>query len=293
MRPSFIFKGLALSALTVAALSGASLFGLDSAVAEVGKPTEGAIYLQEGVTETADELRHLHNIVMWIITAIVVFVTALLLFIMVRFNKKANPEPSRTSHNTLLEVVWTAAPVAIVLFLIAVATKPLYNQDVIPDDVTMTVKVVGNQWNWTYVYPDHGDFDFTSTMLTKEEAASKGVPYLLAADEALVVPAGQKIRVLVTASDVLHSFAMPSFAIKMDAVPGRINETWFKVDRVGTYYGQCSEICGREHAFMPIEIRVVPEDEFIAWVKTRNPEYAQAPASGQDAALVPAVTGGN
>ncbi|WP_017931280.1 cytochrome c oxidase subunit II [Robiginitomaculum antarcticum] len=292
MRASFIFKGLALSALTATALFGASHFGLDSALAEAGKPTDGALYLQEAATPTATELRWLHDVVMIIITAIVALVTGLMAFIFIRFNKKANPVPSRTSHNTLLEVVWTAAPVAIVLTLIAIATQPLYNQDVIPE-TEMTVKVVGNQWNWTYVYPDHGDFDFTSSLLPEEDAKAQGRPYLLAADEAMVVPAKTKIRVLVTASDVLHSFAMPSFAVKIDAVPGRINETWFVVDEPGTYYGQCSEICGREHAFMPIEIKVVPQNEFVAWVQTRNPEYAAAPATQQDASLTPAATGGN
>lgn len=273
-----VLKLLSFAALTV------GVTAMAASAQVTGGPTPGGIGLQEAATENAETVTWLYNGTMILMAAIVALVLGLLIYIMIRFREKANPVPSKTSHNTLLEVVWTAVPVIIVLALIAVATKPLYDQDVIPD-TEMTIKVVGNQWNWTYSYPDHGDFDYVSVMLPEDVAADRGVPYLLAVDEPLVVPVNTKIEVLVTASDVLHSFAMPSFAVKMDAVPGRINHTWFEVLEEGTYYGQCSEICGREHAYMPIEIRVVSQSEFISWVKSKNPEYVQAPAVTQEAAL--------
>lgn len=249
----------------------ASAFGTAHAA---GLPVDGDIGFQESVTPNMDMVTNLHTIAFVIITAIVILVMGLMLFIMVRFNEKANPVPSKTSHNTLLEVVWTAGPVMIVLFLIAVATRPLYDLDTIPEDA-ITVKAIGNQWNWDYVYPDHGGFEFNSAPLTIEEAAEKNLPGRLAVTEPMVVPVGQKIRVIVTASDVLHAFAVPAFGVKIDAVPGRLNETWFEVREPGTYYGQCSEICGQLHYNMPIEVRVLPQDEFDAWVLEKNPEYVK------------------
>ena len=265
MRKSRILGWLGASAAAVT---------LAGAAQAAGVPTDGAIGFQESVTPNMDMVEKLHTIAFVIITAIVILVMGLMLFIMVRFNEKANPVPSKTSHNTLLEVVWTAAPVMIVLFLIAVATRPLYFLDTIPEDA-ITVKAIGNQWNWDYVYPDHGGFEFNSAPLTIEEAADKNVPGRLAVTEPMVVPVGQKIRVIVTASDVLHAFAVPAFGVKVDAVPGRLNETWFEVREPGTYYGQCSEICGQLHYNMPIEVRVLPQAEFDAWVLEKNPEYVK------------------
>lgn len=267
MRISRIFgsAGLAASAVWTAIAAQAQTKGL---------PTDGAIGFQEAATPNMDVVNDLHTIAFVIITAIVVLVMGLMIFIMLRFNEKANPVPSKNSHNTLLEVVWTAAPVMIVLFLIAVATRPLYYLDTIPES-TMTVKAVGNQWNWDFVYPDHGGFEFNSAPLTEEEAAAKNVPLRYATTEPMVVPMGQKIRVIVTASDVLHAFSIPSFGVKIDAVPGRLNETWFEVREPGTYYGQCAEICGQLHYNMPIEVLVLPQDEFDAWVLTKNPEYVK------------------
>ncbi len=256
-------------------LGGATLLAaLTGAAGAVGLPTDKSITFQESATPQMDMVTNLHTIAFVIITAIVILVMGLMLFIFIRFNEKANPVPSKTSHNTLLEVVWTAAPVMIVLFLIAVATRPLYYLDTIPEP-DMTVKAVGNQWNWDYVYPDHGGFEFNSAPLTKEEAAAKNLPGLLAVTEPMVVPAGKKIRVIVTASDVLHAFAVPAFGVKIDAVPGRLNETWFEVREPGTYYGQCSEVCGQLHYNMPIEVRVLPQAEFDAWVLEKNPEYVK------------------
>lgn len=265
MRLSRIFTTMG-GALTLPLLAGAAF--------AAGQPVDGKIGFQESVTPQMDAVNSLHTIAFVIITAITILVLGLMIFIMLRFNEKANPVPSKNSHNTLLEVVWTAVPVMIVLFLIAVATRPLYFLDVIPEP-DMTVKAVGNQWNWDYVYPDHGGFEFNSAPLTQEEAAAKNAPGLLAVTEPLVLPANKKIRVIVTASDVLHAWAVPAFGVKIDAVPGRLNETWFEVREPGTYYGQCSEVCGQLHYNMPIEVRVLPEAEFDAWVLTQNPEYVK------------------
>jgi cytochrome c oxidase subunit 2 len=220
----------------------------------------------------------LHNTVFAVIFAIFIFVVGLMGYIMIRFREKANPVPSKTSHNTILEVIWTAAPVMVVLFFLAIATRPLYTLDVIPEP-DMTIKVVGNQWNWDYSYPDHGDFEFNSMPMSEEDAKAASKPVLFSATDPLVVPAGKTIRVIVTASDVLHAFAVPAFAVKIDAVPGRLNETWFKVDKPGTYYGQCSEICGQLHYNMPIEVKVVTPEQFDAWVLTRNPEFVKTQTS--------------
>lgn len=265
MRASSVFKAFSLFLL--------AFFGASAAYA-AGVPVDKGLLFQEAATENMEKVNALHNIVLWLIIGIVVLVMALLVFIMIRFNEKANPVPSKTSHNTLLEVVWTTVPVIIVMALMFLAGPLLYELDVV-EDTDMTVKVVGNQWNWDYVYPDHGDFEFNSSVIDAAEAADKGVPYLLAATEPLVVPAGQKIRVLVTSNDVLHAWAVPAFAVKMDAVPGRINETWFKADTPGTYYGQCSEVCGIDHYNMPVEVKVVSQAEFDAWVLTKNPEYVK------------------
>lgn len=239
-----------------------------------GVPTDRAIGFQESVTEQMDTVNNLHTIAFIIISAIVILVLGLMLFIMIRFRESANPVPSKNSHNTLLEVAWTAGPVMIVLFLIAVATRPLYFLDVIPE-ADVTIKAVGNQWNWDYVYPDQGGFEFNSMPLSAEAANEAGVPSLLATSDPMVVPAGKNIRMIVTANDVLHAFAVPSFGVKVDAVPGRLNETWFNVRETGTYYGQCSEVCGQLHYNMPIEVRVVTPEEFDAWVLERNPDYVK------------------
>ncbi|MEE9346936.1 MAG: cytochrome c oxidase subunit II [Robiginitomaculum sp.] len=257
-------------------LSAAALLGGIAHAA--GLPTDGNIGLQEAASANMEMVTKLHNTVFAVIFAIFVFVVVLMLYIMVRFREKANPVPSKTSHNTMLEVIWTAAPVMVVLFFLAIATRPLYTLDVIPE-ADMTIKVVGNQWNWDYSYPDHGDFEFNSMPMSEEDAKAAGKPVLFAATDPLVVPAGKTIRVIVTASDVLHAFAVPAFAVKIDAVPGRLNETWFKVDKPGTYYGQCSEICGQLHYNMPIEVKVVTPAQFDAWVLTRNPEFVKTQSS--------------
>jgi cytochrome c oxidase subunit 2 len=257
------FAGLATATLSAAAWAQSNL---DSLVAEeLGQPVPGGLGLQHGVTPIKEQVQDFHNLLMVIITAICLFVLALLVYVMVRYRASKNPTPSKTTHNTVVEVIWTAVPVMILVVIAIPSMKLLYAQDVIPE-ADMTIKAIGKQWYWTYEYPDHGDFVFDSFMLQDEEAAEAGLPRLLATDQALVIPVDTTVRILVTAGDVLHSFAVPSFGIKTDAVPGRLNETWVHANTEGTFYGQCSELCGTAHAFMPIMVRVVSEAEFEDWV---------------------------
>ncbi|MGJ8563147.1 MAG: cytochrome c oxidase subunit II [Alphaproteobacteria bacterium] len=232
-------------------------------------PVDGDIGFQEAVTPVMERLTWFHNTMVFpIIAAITIFVTVLLLFIMIRFREKANPVPSKTSHNALIEIIWTIAPVAILLVMVVPSMQLLYLQDDIPE-AEMTIKATGNTWNWEYSYPGFENIDsFVSNVLEKEDAIAAGKPYLLGSDAPLVVPVDTVVKVLVTSNNNIHAFAMPAFGIKIDAVPGRINETWFKVNagKEGTYYGQCSEICGVRHAYMPIEIKVVSKSAFEAFV---------------------------
>jgi cytochrome c oxidase subunit 2 len=200
-------------------------------------------------------------------------VLVLLLIVIFRFNARANPVPSRTTHNTLVEVLWTIVPIGILLFIAVPSFKLLFLQlDLPPAD--MTVKATGKQWYWSYSYPDHGKFEFDSLMLKADELKAEQ-PRLLSVDNEMVVPINKTVHVIVTGADVIHAFAVPSFGIKIDAIPGRINETWFKATREGVYYGQCSELCGKDHAFMPIAVRVVSEQAFATWVEDAKKKYAR------------------
>jgi cytochrome c oxidase subunit 2 len=203
---------------------------------------------------------------------------ALLLIVMVKFNVRANPNPSRTTHNTLLEVAWTLVPVLILVGIAIPSFRLLFFQLTIPamsaEQGDVTIKATGKQWFWTYAYPDHGNFEFDSLMV-RDTAQLKGRPRLLAVDNELVVPVNKNIRVITTGADVIHAFAVPSFGIKIDSIPGRINETWFRPTREGIYYGQCSELCGKDHAFMPIAVRVVNEDQFKSWVQGAQKKFAR------------------
>src|SRR6056300_1539020 len=223
-------------------------------LASANKPEPWQMTFQEAATDNMTTITDFNNFLLILMTIITVFVLALLLYVMLRFNAKANPTPSKTSHNTLIEVLWTVLPIVILVVIAVPSFRLLYFQRVSPE-VEMTVKAVGYQWYWGYEYPDHGDFAFDSLMLNDDERGDQ--PRLLATDTAMVVPVDTTIRVVVTGADVLHSFAMPAFGLKMDAVPGRLNETWFKAEKTGTFYGQCSEICGIRHAFMPIRVEVV------------------------------------
>lgn len=235
----------------------------------LGQAVPWQMGLQEAATPIMERIAGVHTFILWIITIICLFVMALLIIIMVKFNARTNPEPSRTTHNTFIEVVWTVVPILILLVIAIPSFRLLYFQRDLPT-VDMTIKAIGNQWYWSYEYPDNGDISFDSIMLEADELEERrkvdpGAPRLLAVDNEIVVPVNKTVRVIVTASDVLHNFAMPSFGTKMDAVPGRLNETWFKATKEGIYYGQCSELCGIKHAYMPIAIRVVSDEKFKAW----------------------------
>ncbi|UYQ71521.1 cytochrome c oxidase subunit II [Pelagibacterium flavum] len=267
----------------------ALFFALIPAIAsaqEAGHAAPGQIGFQPSVTPIMDSIVAFHdNLLMWIITAIVLLVLVLLIVVIVRFNQRTNPTPSKVTHNTLIEIVWTVVPV-LVLFVIAIPSfGVLADQQTIPDgertylgsqifggdvevpEPSLTIKATGYQWYWGYEYMDEG-VDFVSIMLNEEqrEANKPDQPRLLAVDNELVVPVNTTVRVLVTAADVLHAFAVPSFGIKVDAVTSRNNETWFYARETGIYYGQCSELCGKDHAFMPIAVRVVEQDQFDAWL---------------------------
>ncbi len=231
-----------------------------------GKPVIGGFYLQESATPVMDELTKVYNLVTFIISGIVAFVLGLMAFIMIRFREKANPVPSKTTHHVGLEIAWTIAPVLILLIMAIPSMNLLYNQDVIKD-TEVTVKAVGNTWNWSYTYPDHENVEeIISNPLDETQSKAAGKPYLLATDGALVVPVDTNVKVLVTSINNMHAWTVPSFGIKMDAVPGLINETWFRANRTGTFYGQCSEICGIKHYYMPIEVQVVSKEAYAQWI---------------------------
>jgi len=225
-----------------------------------------------------------------IITIITLFVLALLLWCVFRYNKRSNPIPAKWSHNTVIEVVWTLFPVLILVFISIFSFRLLFNYNDMPKPY-MTIKATGYQWYWGYEYPDQKIPEFISNILPEDQAKAKGVPYKLAATTPLVVPVNQVVEVLVTGADVIHAFAVPAFGIITDAVPGKVNHTWFKVDRIGTYYGSCRELCGVDHAFMPIEVKVVSQADFDAWVASKAPKAAPAPAAtaAAPAAAAPAA----
>jgi cytochrome c oxidase subunit 2 len=230
----------------------------------------GGWQFQEPVTEIGQYGRWFNDaLLLPLMTVVSIIVVALLAYAAFRFRESRNPVASKTSHNTLIEVIWTAVPV-LILVVIAVPSFRLLADQYDPPKPDLTIKAVGHQWYWAYEYPDHGDLGFDAVMLTDQEAADQGLPRLLETDNRVVVPAGATVKVLVTAADVLHSWAVPAFWVKMDAVPGRINETWFKVDRPGVYYGQCSELCGTKHGFMPITVEVVTPEKFNEWMAAKQ-----------------------
>ncbi|MDQ8028156.1 MAG: cytochrome c oxidase subunit II, partial [Brevundimonas sp.] len=240
----------------IAALS-LAVFAVTPALASdgdrMGQPTPGGIALQPAASPLKEQAHFFHDIILMpVITAVTLLVLGLLIWIVVRYNKKTNPTPAKWSHNTLIEVIWTVAPVLILVGISLFSFRLLFAYNNMPEPY-LTVKATGNQWNWGYEYPDQGIAEYVSNMLSEEQIAERGMNrdlYRLAADEPIVVPVGKTIRVQVTAADVIHAFALPAFGLKIDAVPGRLNETWFRADRVGTFYGQCSELCGVDHAFM-------------------------------------------
>ena len=254
------------------------LLGLSTAAdAGVGQPSPWQINFQVPVTPIMEAINGFHLFLTVIAAAITAFVVLLLLIVMVRFREKANPTPSRTTHHTMLEVAWTIIP-ALILIVIAVPSfRLLFDQLTIPQS-DITIKATGTaQWTWTYEYPDAG-IQFDSTMIP-EDQLKPGQPRLLAVDNEVVLPVNKTIRVQVTGDGIIHAFAVPSFGIKVDAIPGRLNETWFRAEREGVYYGQCSELCGRNHAFMPIAVRIVSDAEYANWLEEAKKKWAIAPES--------------
>jgi len=260
----------------------------------VGQPNNGALGLRPAPAPLMHPAPLFHNaFLMPVITFICLLVLGLLIWIVVRYNKKSNPVPAKWSHNTMVEVIWTVVPVLILVGISLFSFRLLFAYHDMPEP-DLTVKVTGNQWNWAYEYPDQGVAEYISNMLPEEEVAQRGMPhslYRLAADEPMVVPVGANVRLLITAADVIHAVALPAFGLKTDAVPGRVNETWFRAERPGVYYGQCSELCGVDHAFMPIQINVVSRAEFASWVASKGgsmtpktPEQAPGGTAAQVAA---------
>ena len=234
--------------------------------------TDWQLSFQNPATDLMGSVVGLHNVILIVMSLITVFVLFLLFYVSFRFSAKRNPIPSTRTHNTVVEVLWTAIPIVILVVLAIPSFKLLYQQEK-SENYDMTVKVIGHQWYWEYEYPDHGDFYFESYMV-QEQDLEEGDLRLLTVDNPLVIPANKNIQILITAGDVLHSWAVPSMGLKTDAVPGRLNETWVNVKEPGIYRGQCSEICGSGHGFMPVVVKVLPEREFMAWANEAKNNYA-------------------
>ena len=254
------------------AVAGMALVAGGTASAELGQPAPWEWTLQESATPVMDYIIWFHNWLVGTITVITLFVLVLLIMVVVKFNAKANPIPSKTTHNTLIEVAWTLIPVLILVAIAVPSFRLLFLQLDTPK-ADLTIKATGKQWYWSYAYPDHGKFEFDSLMSQDKK------PRLLGVDNEMVVPVNKVVRVQTTGADVIHAFAVPAFGIKIDAIPGRLNETWFKATKTGMFYGQCSELCGKDHAFMPIAVRVVSDQEFASWVETAKKKFATNPSN--------------
>jgi cytochrome c oxidase subunit II len=256
----------------------------------IGQPVPGQIGLQPQVTDIGDQAVFMHDyFLMPVMVVISLLVLALLGYVMVVFRRRANPNPSKVTHNTLLEVLWTGIPVLILLVIAVPSIRLLAAQYAPPPKDAVTLKAIGNQWYWVHDYPDHG-VEITSNMMPDEEAKAKGLPRTLEVDNRIVLPVNTPIRLLTTANDVIHAWAIPAFWVKLDAVPGRINETSFTVNKTGVYYGQCSELCGIKHGFMPIAIEVVSKEDFATWVKAKGGTMpGEAPAEAAAAPAAPAA----
>lgn len=242
------------------------------AVALADQPKPWQMGFQEPVSPVMAQIIDLHDFITWIMVAVVVLVFAVLAYVMVRFNEQRNPTPSKKAHNLPLEIVWTVIPIIILVIIAGPSFRLLFFMDK-AQDAEMTIKAIGHQWYWSYEYPDHGDFTFDA-YIKDEEDLEEGEPRLLATDETVVLPVDTTIRILTTADDVIHAWAVPAFGIKIDAVPGRLQEAWVKIEREGDYYGMCSELCGVNHGFMPIAIKAVSKEKFAEWVEWAQEEYA-------------------
>ena len=262
---------IAFAAAFPAAAAFSAILLTGSALAGSGQPSPWQLGLQQSASPVMENIAWFHDLLLYVITAITLFVLVLLIIVIVKFNAKANPVPTKTTHNTLIEVAWTLIPVAILVVIAIPSFKLLFFQGAIPP-ADVTIKATGKQWYWSYSYPD-SKFEFDSLILQEKERKPEQ-PRLLSVDNEVVVPVNKNVRVQVTGADVIHAFAVPSFGIKIDAIPGRLNETWFRATREGTYYGQCSELCGKDHAYMPIAVRVVSERDYAAWLEEAKKKYA-------------------
>lgn len=282
------FNGLRTRAAGALAGAAAAFYGAAAlANDKFGEPTDKAIDLQPGVTSLREDAIWFHDVILLpVITLITLFVLGLLIWVVVRYNRKANPTPAKFTHHTGLEIAWTLIPVGILMVIAVFSFKLLFAYHDMPKP-DVTIKAVGYQWYWGYEYPDHKIGEFVSNMLPEDQAKAVKKPYRLAVTEPLVVPVNKVVRVQVTGADVIHAFAVPSFGIITDAVPGRLNETWFKADRIGIYYGNCRELCGVDHAFMPIEVHVVSQADFDAWVAKKG---GSAPGAEPAPVAAPAAT---
>lgn len=256
------------------AAAGVALVTSTAAFAELGQPAEWEYKLQESGSVVMDNIHWFHNVLLVIITVITLFVLALLITVMVKFNARANPTPSRTTHNTLIEVAWTLIPVLILVSIAVPSFRLLFLELDVPK-ADLTIKATGKQWYWTYTYSD-AKIEFDSLLACDEARTKCSQPRLLAVDNDIVVPVNKIVRVQTTGADVIHSFAVPAFGIKIDAIPGRLNETWFKAEKTGMYYGQCSELCGKDHAYMPIAVKVVTDEEYAKWLVDAKKQFSSA-----------------
>lgn len=262
---------LVLKRLIASVASGLAVFSAGSAIAATGQPHDWQVGLQGAASPVMHDVAWFHDFLLWIIAFITLFVLVLLITVIVKFNAKSNPVPSRTTHNTMIEVVWTVVPVLILVAIAVPSFRLLFYQLKVPQ-ADLTVKATGKQWFWTYNYPD-AKIEFDSLMKQPKDL-QPGEPRLLAVDNNLVVPVNKVVRVITTGADVIHSWAVPSFGVKIDSIPGRVNETWFKAEREGMYYGQCSQLCGRDHAFMPIAVQVLNEKDYAAWLEAAKKKFA-------------------
>jgi len=287
------------------ALAIASLVGIGQALAQapsggivgethsnVGAPTAWGVGLQPAAGPVKEAIHDFNTLVLWIIILISAFVTMLLAYVIWRFRESANPTPSRTSHNTLLEVAWTVVPVLILVIIAIPSFRLIYYEDR-AREADLTINVQGRQWYWNYTYPDNGGFAFDSRPIPEEDR-KPDQPRNLAVDEPLVIPVGANVRVLTTGQDVIHSFFVPALGVQKYTIPGRTLETWFRADRAGVFYGQCNQICGTNHWFMPIQVRAVPQAEFQAWVEDAKKKYAAAaPTAPEATRQLAALAGGS
>lgn len=270
------------------AAAAVTVLTMGNAIAAQGQAAPWQLGLQDAFSPVAHDMHDFHNLLLVIITAISIFVLLLLIYVVVRFNRKANPTPSKTSHNTIIEIVWTVVPIMILIAIAVPSFNLLYKADRI-ENADMTLKAIGYQWYWGYEYVDEDELAFEAVMLEDDEL-KEGQPRLLATDNIIVLPIDTNIRLLVTAEDVLHSWAMPAFGVKLDAVPGRLNETWMRIEKEGMYYGQCSELCGARHGFMPIAVKAVSKEDYKKWLVEAKKEFASAGEPATKMADASAVT---